>query len=119
MYLGSLEEPVDKPPGLQDEEVVEVHDFNAAMAVDGTFEQTFANQEAAKEDNQVKRKKEQPTAEYDGGNFDAKSISGSTRTHDVLNQDKYGFGLEQDIDDDDIRLFDEEGLQPDGFEMIS
>eukprot|EP00971_Amphidinium_carterae_P200112 3971388-Amphidinium_carterae.1 len=37
------------------------------------FEQTFANQEAAKEDNQVEQEEEQPTAKYDGGNSDADS----------------------------------------------
>eukprot|EP00971_Amphidinium_carterae_P233088 4626522-Amphidinium_carterae.1 len=55
---------------------------------------------------------EQPTAEYGGGNSDAES--GTTtippvdqwihENADVLNQDKYGFGLEQNIDDDDIRI---------------
>eukprot|EP00971_Amphidinium_carterae_P252173 5006793-Amphidinium_carterae.3 len=46
--------------------------------------------------------------------------AGKPHLHDanVLNHDEYGFGLEHDIDADDTRLFDEAGLQPDGFGMI-
>eukprot|EP00971_Amphidinium_carterae_P070381 1392065-Amphidinium_carterae.1 len=79
-------------------------------------EQTFANQETAEEENnQNQQEEEQPLAEYDGGNSDADS--GTTIPpvdqwihENALNQDEYGFSLEQDIDDDDIRLFDEAGL---------
>eukprot|EP00971_Amphidinium_carterae_P249171 4946038-Amphidinium_carterae.1 len=36
----------------------------------------------------------------------------------VFNQDEYGFGFENDIDLADMRLFDQPGIQPNGFGMI-
>eukprot|EP00971_Amphidinium_carterae_P002438 48334-Amphidinium_carterae.1 len=100
--LRLLEGPVDVSPGLQDKEVVEVHESNAAMAADGSGPQheSYAQlfETAEEEDNQDEQKEEQPTAEYDGGNFEAES--GTTippvdqwihENADVL-QDEYGFG---------------------------
>eukprot|EP00971_Amphidinium_carterae_P086951 1720496-Amphidinium_carterae.1 len=131
----SVEGPVEVPPGLQREEVVEVQDSNAAMAADGSerqqesyahmfvdsfgdleaLEQTFADQEPAEENERLEGTKvEEPLSEY--GVVDSEAESGTTiptvdqwehENADVLNQDEYGFGLEQDIDDDDIRLFGE------------
>eukprot|EP00971_Amphidinium_carterae_P287393 5704974-Amphidinium_carterae.1 len=97
--LRSLEGPVEVPPGLQkekeeEEEVVEVQESNAAMAADGTFEQTFADQEPAQEkDNPDEQAEERPLAEYEKGDSDAES--GTTippvdqwihENADVLNQ---------------------------------
>eukprot|EP00971_Amphidinium_carterae_P085633 1694486-Amphidinium_carterae.1 len=66
-------------------------------------------------------------AEYDDGADDNASDATSLdipldqwehENAGLLNQDQYGFGLEDDVDLDDTRLFDEAGIQPDGFGMI-
>eukprot|EP00971_Amphidinium_carterae_P248543 4934012-Amphidinium_carterae.2 len=135
-----VERPLEAPV-----EVEEIEDSYAAMAADGSdpqqesyahlfvdsfgdleaLERTLADQPPAEEEEIEGTEVDEPLTEHEKGDLDAES--GTTippvdqwvyENADVLNQDEYGFGLEHDIEDDDTRIFDEAGLQPDGCGMI-
>eukprot|EP00971_Amphidinium_carterae_P109302 2164202-Amphidinium_carterae.2 len=87
--------------------------------------QTFADDDAVEEDEVDETEEIEPLSEYEERDPDAESSTTippvdqwEHENANVLNSDEYGFGLDHDIDADDTRLFDEAGLQPDGFGMI-